>query len=111
MISMTGYAYREKTGQDFSVTAEIKSYNNRYLEIYTVLPPWLSMLETKIREKISLRCGRGKVEVIIRIREHNVPVSININKNAARAYFDAINDMARDLGIKEKPSLAALLEM
>jgi len=111
MISMTGYAYREKTGQDLSVTTEIKGYNNRYLEIYVTLPPWLSMLEKKIREKISSCCGRGKVEVIIRVREHNVPVSININKNAARAYFDAINDMARDLGIKEKPSIAALLEM
>jgi len=111
MISMTGYAYREKTGQDLSVTAEIKGYNNRYLEIFTTLPPWLSMYEAKIREKISSCCGRGKVEVFIRIREHNVPVKIKINKNAARAYFDAVKDMARDLGIKEKPGVAALLEM
>jgi len=111
MISMTGYAYREKSGQDLSVTTEIKGYNNRYLDIYVTLPPWLSMLETKIREKITSCCGRGKVEIIVRVREHNAPVSININKNAARAYYDAISDMAKDLGIKEKPSLAALLEM
>jgi len=44
MVSMTGYAYREKAGQDLSVTLEIKSVNSRYLEIYVNLPPWLSML-------------------------------------------------------------------
>ena len=111
MVSMTGYAYREKPGQDLSVSVEIKGCNNRYLEIFINLPPWLSMFEAKIREKISSCCGRGKVEVFIRVREQNVPVNININKNAARAYFDAMNDIAKELGIKEKPSLSALLEM
>ena len=111
MVSMTGYAYREKTGQDLSLSAEIKGCNSRYLEIYVNLPPWLSMFEAKIREKISSCCGRGKVEIFIRVREHNAPVNISINKNAARAYFDAINDIAKDLGIKEKPNLALLLEM
>ena len=111
MVSMTGFAYREKTGQDMSVSVEIKGVNNRYLEIYVNLPPWLSMLEMKIREKISSCCGRGKVEVFVRVREYNVPVNININKNAARAYFDAMNDISRELGIKEKPNLSALLEM
>jgi uncharacterized protein (TIGR00255 family) len=111
MVSMTGYAYREKTGQDLSVTIEIKGVNNRYLEVYINLPPWLSMFEAKVREKIVSCCGRGKVEIFIRVREHNVPVKININKNAAKAYYDAIYDMARGLGIKEKPGLAALMEM
>ena len=111
MVSMTGYAYREKTGQDFSISVEIKGCNSRYLEIFVNLPPWLSMLETKIREKISSCCGRGKVEVFMRIREHNTPIKISINKNAARAYFDAMNDMAKELGIKEKPSLQALMDM
>ena len=111
MISMTGYAYCEKQCQDLSVTAEIKGYNNRYLEIYVSLPQWLSMLETNIREKISSRCGRGKVEAVIRIREHNAPVSININKNAAKAYYDAISDMAKYLGIKEKPGIGDILDL
>jgi len=111
MVSMTGYAYREKTGKDFSISVEIKGCNSRYLEIYVNLPPWLTMLESKIREKISSCCGRGKVEVFMRIREHNAPIKISINKNAARAYFDAMNDMAKELGIKEKPSLQTLMEM
>jgi len=111
MISMTGYAYREKAGQDISVSVEIKSYNNRYLEVNVSLPPFLSMLEMKIREQITANCGRGKAEVFVRVREHNVPVSITVNTNAAKAYYDAINVLANDLGLEEKPSLAALLQM
>ncbi|MCL2244728.1 MAG: YicC family protein [Treponema sp.] len=111
MISMTGYAYREKTGQDLSVSVEIKSYNNRYLEIYVNLPPWLSSLEMKVREYISSCCSRGKVEVFIRLREHNTPVNISVNSNAAKAYLNSINKLAEDLGLDEKCSLKTLLEM
>ena len=111
MVSMTGYAYREKTGHDLSVSVEIRSYNSRYLEMFVNLPPFLSMLEMKIREQIASVCGRGKVEVFIRVREHNAPVNISVNANTARAYYNAINVLAKELGIKEKPGLAALLEM
>ena len=111
MVSMTGYAYNEKTGQDFSVSVEIKGCNSRYLEIYVNLPPWLSMFEVKIREKLSSCCGRGKVDVFVRVREHNVPVNVNINKNAIRAYYEAINNIAEELDIKENPNLQTLLEM
>ena len=109
MISMTGYAYSEKTDQDLSFSVEIKGYNNRYLDIYVNLPSWLSTLEMKIRNLAASVCGRGKIEIFIRLREHNAPVNISINKNAARAYYDAINVLAGDLAINEKPSLDMLL--
>jgi len=111
MVSMTGFAYRENSGQEMSVSVEVKGCNSRYLEIFVNLPPWLSMLEAKIREKISSCCSRGKVEIFIRVREHNAPVTVSINKNAAKAYYEAVKNLAKELGIKEKPPLSALLEM
>ncbi|MDR2953253.1 MAG: YicC family protein [Treponema sp.] len=111
MISMTGYAYREKTNQDLSLSVEIKGYNSRYLEIYVNLPPWLSALEMKAREMIASCCGRGKAEVFIRVKEINAPVSIGININAAKAYKDAIDALARELAINEKCGLPLLLGM
>jgi len=111
MISMTGYAYREITGNDFSVTLEIKGCNSRHLDIYINLPPFLSMLEMKIREQISLVCGRGKIEIFVRIREQNVPVNISVNTNAAKAYYEAITTLANNLNLEEKPRLHTLLGM
>ncbi|MDR0301106.1 MAG: YicC family protein [Treponema sp.] len=111
MISMTGYAYCEETGQDLSVSVEIKGYNSRYLEIFINLPPWLSVLETKIRGQIASCFGRGKVEVFIRVREQNAPVNISVNTNAAKAYYMAINNLAEELSLNEKCSLSTLLKM
>jgi uncharacterized protein (TIGR00255 family) len=108
---MTGYAYREKTAQDLSLSVEIKSYNSRFLEVYVNLPPWLSSLEMTIRRRIASCCGRGKVEIYIRIREHNAPVNININTKAAKAYQTAMNIIVKELKLKDKPTLAALLKM
>jgi len=111
MISMTGYAYREKAGHDLTVSAEIRGYNSRFLEIFVNLPPWLSTLEKRIHDQITSCCGRGKIEVFIRIREHNTPVNISVNTNAARAYFEAANKIAKELSLEEKCSLTTLLEM
>jgi len=108
MISMTGYAYKEKAGE-ISASVEIKGCNNRYLEVCVNMPPWLTQAEEKIKEKISSCCGRGKIDVFIRIREINVPVNITINKNAAKSYYEAIINLANELKIKEKPTLSMLL--
>jgi uncharacterized protein (TIGR00255 family) len=111
MISMTGYAYREKANQDLSLSVDTKGYKSRYLEVYINLPPWLSTLEVKIRELIASCCSRGKVEVFVRVREINAPISIGININAAKAYRDAINTLAKELEIGERCGLSLLLGM
>ena len=109
MISMTGFACRERVNEDASVSVEIKGYNNRYLEIYVNSPSWLSHLEPRIRESVAAVCGRGKVEVAVRLRESNTPLDIGINANAANAYMKAVSDLAEGRGIDEKLSLSVLI--
>ncbi|MCL1954724.1 MAG: YicC family protein [Spirochaetes bacterium] len=111
MISMTGYAYCEKSTENLSVSVEIKGYNSRYLEIYVNLPSWLSTMEMKIRSLVSSACGRGKIEIYAHVHEHNIPVKIDVNRNAVRAYYDAITVLNDELGIKEKPNLSLMLGM
>jgi uncharacterized protein (TIGR00255 family) len=108
---MTGFAYREQAGEDITLSVEIKSYNSRFLEIFVNSPPWLSSLEPKIREHIAAICGRGKVEVQVRVREHNAPFKVSVNAAAAKAYQDAIALLAAGTGSDEKPSLSILLGM
>ena len=111
MVSMTGFAHTEKTGQDLSVSVELKGCNNRFLEISVNLPPWLSACEVKTRELISSSCTRGKIDVFIRVREHNVPVNISLNMNAAKTYHKALNDLSMELGINEVLTISTILEM
>jgi uncharacterized protein (TIGR00255 family) len=111
MTSMTGFAWQEWAGNDISLAVEIKGYNNRFLELQVGLPPWLSFMEPKVRELVGTVCGRGKVEVTIRVREINAPVSVSVNANAARAYMDALSGLAVDLGIEAPLSVTLLTGM
>jgi len=111
MTSMTGFAYREWANEDISISVQIKGYNNRFLEIFVSTPPWLPQLEQRVREIISGLCGRGKVEVAIRVKETNAPITVSVNVNAANAYMQAISGLTSSLGLDEKLSLPALINM
>jgi uncharacterized protein (TIGR00255 family) len=114
MTSMTGFAYKERTDENISVSVEIKGYNNRFLEIYVNTPPWLPLMEQRVREILSGVCGRGKVEVSVRVRETNAPLTVSVNVNAANAYMRAISGLASNLDpgiIDEKLSITALINM
>jgi len=111
MISMTGFAYQKWAGEDISLSVEIKGCNNRFLELQVYLPPWLSYMEPKVRGLIGDVCGRGKVEVTIRVKETNTPVNVTVNTNAARAYMEALSALAADLGIDAHLNIPVLTGM
>jgi uncharacterized protein (TIGR00255 family) len=111
MTSMTGFAYREWANEDISISVQIKGYNNRFLEIFVNAPPWLPQLEQRARDIVGGLCGRGKVEVAIRVRETNAPMTVSVNENAANAYMRAASGLASNLGLDEKLSITALINM
>ncbi|MDR0598995.1 MAG: YicC family protein [Treponema sp.] len=111
MKSMTGYGWAEEQGAEVSLSVEIKGCNSRFLDIAVNVPPFLSSLEIPVREYLAGRCRRGRVEVSLRYRELNAPVSVRLNKVAARAYWKAALETAETLGINETPRLTAILGM
>ncbi len=111
MKSMTGYGYSEQRDDSLSLSVEMKSWNNRFLEIFVNLPPFLSSLEPRIREYLSERCSRGKIEAGIRLKEFSTDTKVSIDVGAAQAYYRAMEDLSETLGIKEKPSLSLILSM
>jgi uncharacterized protein (TIGR00255 family) len=93
MKSMTGFAYTEKQTDAYSTAVEIKSYNNRFLEVFINLNARLSPLEPRIRTIICDRCKRGKIEVNIREKKKNPLFSVHVNTEALRAYVSAIEQI------------------
>jgi len=61
MKGMTGYGYSEFQNEQIHITLEMKSYNNRYLDMQISLPPFLNPLEPRIREFLASRMERGRV--------------------------------------------------
>jgi len=62
IYSMTGYAVVTKEVPRGSLSLELRSVNNRYLDIQFRLPDELRLLEASMREFLAARLNRGKVE-------------------------------------------------
>jgi len=65
-LSMTAFARQEQAKDWGTLTLELRSVNHRYLDIALRLPEDFRNLESKIREKVSAKLARGKVEVGLR---------------------------------------------
>lgn len=62
IYSMTGYAVATRELPQGTLTAEIRAVNHRYLDIQFRLPEELRAVEPALRELLSARLNRGKVE-------------------------------------------------
>lgn len=109
MTSMTGFAYREYTGDNIFVSVEIKSYNSKYLDLNVNLPSMISRLENFFRDKVAKTILRGKVEVFIRLREDEPPTDVVVNKEAVQSYAKAMKIVAETLGRNDEEIPLALI--
>jgi len=107
--SMTGYGHKEWSDEAISLSVELKSYNNRFLDVFVNLPSFLSPLEPRIREFLTERCLRGKVEVSVRAKELKGDVSVSVDEAAAAAYFNAVRRLSAVLGLEESPRLSTIM--
>jgi uncharacterized protein (TIGR00255 family) len=62
IYSMTGFAVAQCDTVAGTIMIELRSVNHRYLELYLRLDDELRAFEPQVREAISSRLGRGKVE-------------------------------------------------
>ena len=64
MKSMTGYGHGAATGDNFAVVVEIKTVNNRYLDVYLRLSQEVSSLEVVVKRQIGARISQiGRAHV------------------------------------------------
>jgi len=111
MKSMTGFAYREHHDKKYKITITMKSYNNRFLDILIYLPPFLNPLEQKIREFLSKRILRGRVELYVKAAELGRATEIAVDPYYVKSYVQALRQLAEAAGIREKIRLSHLLRI
>lgn len=101
--SMTGFARREARGPWGRLAWELRSVNHRYLEIGLRLPEELRALEGSIRERISARLSRGKVDVSLRWdRLEATAVELSVNEPLVRQLRDVHNRIGRLLNVEKE---------
>jgi uncharacterized protein (TIGR00255 family) len=111
MKSMTGFAYREHRDERHKITITLKSYNNRFLDILIYLPSFLNPLEQKIREFLSKRISRGRVELYLKASELNQTAEISIDPVYVDTYVQALRRLADAAGIRDRIRLSHLMRI
>jgi uncharacterized protein (TIGR00255 family) len=101
MLSMTGYGYAERLTDEISLTVEVKSYNNRYLEINHMMPNSLSRFEAALDERIKAVARRGHVELNIRMRQLSSDINLHVDMGALEQYRAAFDQISTVTGTKE----------
>lgn len=109
MISMTGYGSSQFHNDAFAVSVEIKSYNNRYLEISLYNPSFLGELEPDMRKMVKGRISRGHVDVSIRMKMLETDIEIHVDREVVRKLRDAYTLLAEEAGIENHPVLSDFL--
>jgi uncharacterized protein (TIGR00255 family) len=107
---MTGYGKGEYNDGKRSITAEIKTINNRYCDISIKTPKVLRFFEDNIRKILKNNLQRGRIDVYINIEYISESDTLIVpNMALARQYKDAIDKIKTDLGINGSPSLDTII--
>jgi uncharacterized protein (TIGR00255 family) len=97
--SMTGYGKAIAETPRKKITVEIKSLNSKQLDLNTKLPWLYKEKEPEIRNLISQRLDRGKIDFSIYFDMLDDEVVTVINKSAVKKYYNQFVEIASDLKI------------
>ena len=107
--SMTGYGRSELQNDSFRIAVEIKSVNNRYLDINIKMPRILNPLEAQIRKELKKYMERGKVDVFISYQDLSESnMEVKYNARIAREYWNYLSQMAEEFGIENDVRVSSL---
>ncbi|MGB9692671.1 MAG: YicC/YloC family endoribonuclease, partial [Candidatus Sumerlaeaceae bacterium] len=92
---MTGYGVGNVRGAFGEFVAEIRSVNNRHLDLSVRLPKELAFLEILVRDVVRSQVGRGKVDVFVRwTPSPTMPPLAELNVSLLRHYIEKLLPLA-----------------
>lgn len=101
MRSMTGYSKLNYEDENYVISMEIKSVNNKNLTTKVKLPYNLSLLENYIRAEIASFISRGSIDFRIEFEDKNENLkSLKYDEDLAKSCMQILNKMEEDFNEK-----------
>jgi uncharacterized protein (TIGR00255 family) len=110
MKSMTGFGRGAATGENFSVGVDIKTVNNRFLDVHLRVGPELAALEGEIKQRINARLARGRVDANLTF-ERTGEVAYELNRPLIAGFISALRAMQQEFNIKGEPDINVLARL
>ncbi|HMF58572.1 MAG TPA: YicC/YloC family endoribonuclease [Pyrinomonadaceae bacterium] len=98
MKSMTGFGRGAAVGENYSVGVDLKTVNNRFLDVHLRTGGEISSLEAIIKRRIGSRLSRGRVDVNITL-ERTGEVSYELNRPLISGYLSAMRALKQEFDL------------
>ena len=107
--SMTGYGRGEDTVNGCTITVELRSVNNRYLDCNVRIPRLYLFAEEAVKARVQSVISRGKVDVFVTMDSAGAgQVRVTVNRAAADGYHAALKELAELYGLSDDLSVSLL---
>ena len=107
--SMTGYGRAEDTLNGCTITVELRSVNNRYLDCNVRMPRLYLCAEEAIKSRVQNTSSRGKVDVFVTLDSTGgEQVQVSVNQPLADGYYAALTQLAERYGLSKDISVSLL---
>ncbi len=107
--SMTGYGRAEEVFNGCTITVELRSVNNRYLDCNVRIPRLYLFAEEGIKTRVQNTISRGKVDVFVTLDSAGAErVQVTVNKPVADGYYTALKRLSEEYGLSGDISVSLL---
>ena len=107
--SMTGYGSAKGTVEGIDVTVELKSVNNRYLDVSVRLPRSFIFAEETVKAAVSSHITRGKIDVFVSVDSSMADdMVVRVNEPLLRGYYEALDRISGIFDIRNEPDALSL---
>jgi uncharacterized protein (TIGR00255 family) len=110
MKSMTGFGRGSASGADFNVAVDLKTVNNRFLDVHLRVGAELASVESLVRRRVGERLSRGRVDVNITI-DRTAEISYELNRPLIAGFIQAMRAMQQEFGLSGEPDINVLARL
>lgn len=107
---MTGFGRGSATGENFKVSVELKTVNNRFLDVHLRAGAELAGLENLLRRRIGEQLSRGRVDVAVSL-DRTDEVSYEMNRPLVAGYIEAMRSLQREFSLAGEPDVNVLARL
>lgn len=114
ILSMTGYGRAENQWKEKKIVIELRSLNSKTMDLSVRIAPAIRYKELEIRNIVSQKLERGKVDLSISYQDINTGIQTHytpINKEAFGYYYRELQALQGELGIAPKDMAEAILRL
>jgi uncharacterized protein (TIGR00255 family) len=110
MKSMTGFGRGTVSDENFSISVEIKTVNNRFLDMNLRMANELQTLEANLKRAIQTRLSRGRVDVFVN-SERTSEIVYELNRPLISGYLSALKQMQEEFSLTGEADLNVIARL